>query len=234
MFNRIVLSTLMIAAVAFAGCSDDDTVTGPASSTAFVRVAHLSPDAPAVDVWVDGTRVLRNVPFKAFSSYLQVPAGNRQVQVTPAGATTPVVINAALDVSAGTYYTVAATGVLASIAPTVLVDDPLTDKDAARIRFIHAGPDAPPVDITLTDGTVLFGNVAFTGSRDFITTPAGSYDLQVRVAGTDTVVLTFNDVTLTSGSIYSVFASGLISGGSLGAVVAVDAPGDGSTTISLP
>jgi len=224
----------MMLVLVLMGCSDDDSITAPGKDLAFVRVAHLSPDAPAVDVWVDGERVLENVPFRAFSAYLSMPAGSRQVQVTPAGASTPVVIDATLDVGSGTYYTVAATALLTSIAPTVLVDDPIADQNGAKIRFIHAGPDAPAVDITLTDGTILFGNVSFSEAKGFITTAGGSYDLQVRLAGTDSVVLTFNDVLLENGTIYSVFASGLISGGSLGAIVAVDAPGDGSTAVSLP
>jgi len=233
MFKRVFLSTILAVAAGTIGCSDDDSVTGPGGGDALVRVAHLSPDAPAVDVWVDGAKVLENVPFEGFSPYLGVPAGSRQVQVTPAGATTPVVIDATLSVAAGTYYTVVATGVLSSIGATVLVDDPRTEQNGAKIRFIHAGPDAPAVDITLTDGTVLFGDIEFKEAGDFLTVPGGNYDLQVRLAGTDNAVLTFNAVPLQNQTIYSVFATGLLSNSSLGAIVAVDAPGDGSATVSL-
>lgn len=232
MLNRMMAASLIILVAAVPGCSDD-----PVSSTqldeGFVRVAHLSPDAPSVDVWVDGAKVLDNVPFEAFSTYLAVPAGDRQIQVTPAGATTPVVIDATLPVTAGDYYTVAATGYLASIAPTVLIDDVQANPNAAKVRFVHASPDAPAVDITLADGTVLFGDVAFGQAADFLTTPGGTYDLQVRAAGTDTVVLTFNNVPLQNETIYSVFATGLVSDGSLGALVALDDADSGNTTVSL-
>lgn len=230
-----VLAALLIGAISFAGCNDDDdNMVGMSSNgVAFVRVGHLSPDAPAVDVWVDGNVVLQDVPFRAFSAYLQLEAGEHRVQVTPAGATEPVVIDAVVNLGTGVSYTVAATGKLAQIQATVIVDDRMTAGAAAKIRFIHASADAPNVDITLSDGTVLFGDVAFGEAASYLAVGAGAYDLQVRLAGTDSVVLSFADVALSNGVNYSVFAVGLVANGSLAAIVTVDTPGDGNAVVGL-
>src|SRR5215212_9125780 len=50
-----------------------------------VRVAHLSPDAPNVDVSVNGEPVaaLQNVPFGTISPYLPLPAGSQQEPFYP-------------------------------------------------------------------------------------------------------------------------------------------------------
>jgi len=55
--------------------------TANASSHAWVRVLHASPDAPAVDVYLDDTIVsaLTNVPFATISGYLEIPAGDHNV-----------------------------------------------------------------------------------------------------------------------------------------------------------
>jgi hypothetical protein len=228
------LAALLIGAVSFAGCSDDDNMVGVGSSgVSFVRVGHLSPDAPAVDVWVDGSVVLQDVPFRAFSSYLQLDAGEHRIQVTPAGASDPIVIDAVVALGAGVSYTVVATGKLAQIQPTVIVDDKMTDEGSAKVRFVHASADAPNVDITLSDGSVLFGDVAFAEASPYLAVGPGEYDLQVRLAGTDTVVLSFADVALSNSFNYSVFAVGLVADGSLAAIVAVDTPGDGSAVFGL-
>ncbi|MCA9758161.1 MAG: DUF4397 domain-containing protein [Candidatus Eisenbacteria bacterium] len=219
------------------GCSDDDdkdSVTGPPTETeAFVRVAHLSPDAPSVDVWVDGTVVLEDVDYREFSGYLDVGAGSHRIQVSPANQTTPIVIDAQVSLSEGTYTTIAATGRLADIGALVLADDLSRDANAARVRFVHAGPDAPAVDITLTDGTVLFPNVEFNEAASYLDVPGGTYDLQVRVAGTETVALSFGDVVLADNHTLSVFAVGLLGDGSLAATAAVESPGDGGTTLDI-
>jgi uncharacterized protein DUF4397 len=49
-------------------------------------VAHFSPDAPAVDVYVDDDRVLSGVAYPTVSRYLELPAGAYTFAVRPAGA----------------------------------------------------------------------------------------------------------------------------------------------------
>jgi hypothetical protein len=179
-----------------------------------VRVGHASPDAPNVDVWVDGAVVLSNVPFGAVSNYLPVPAGEHLVQVVPAGAVSPVVISATLILDPDTDYSIVAIDTLANITPLVLVDnnaDPAPGN--AHVKFVHASPDAPAVDIAVAGGPVLFPNVAFGEAQGPLPVPAGAYDLEVRLAGTSTVVLALPGVQLNGGIVYTVFAMGLAAGG---------------------
>ena len=76
----------------------------------------------------------------------------------------------------------------------------------AHVRFIHLSPDAPAVDITLSDGTVLFGNYEFKQATGFTPLDAATYNLQVSLAGTSTVVLDRPGITLEDGKIYTVFS----------------------------
>jgi len=191
--------------------------TAGAGDTARVRVVHASPDAPNVDVRVDGGLAFGDLPFEGITDYAALPAGDYLVQVEPAGAggAGPFVIEATLTLMAGVDYTVIATDVLAEITPVVLVDDnAIPAAGSSRVRFFHGSPDAPAVDITLRDGTVLFGNVAFgeTGA-DYLEVPAGRYNLQVRLAGTDTVVLTLPGIQLAPGTTYTAYATGLVADG---------------------
>lgn len=191
--------------------------TGPnTSGDARVRVAHLSPDAPAVDVLVDGAPAFTGISFGEVTGYAALPPGTYDVQVEPAGAggAGPFVIEAALTLAAGTDYTVVATDVLAEIFPTVLVDDNAAPAAGeARVRFFHGSPDAPAVDVAVTGGPVLFGDVAFGESGGYLAVPAGTYDLEVRVAGTPAVALTLPGVALEAGNVYTAYAAGLLADG---------------------
>jgi len=195
----------------------------PDPERARVRAVHASPDAPAVDILVDGAPAFVNVPFQAVSAYATLPPGSYNLKVVPTGATTPVVIDADVTLEAGQDYTVAATDRLANITPLVLLDDnraPATG--SAHVRFVHASPDAPAVDIAVAGGPVIFGNVAFGEVSAYAAIPAGSYDLEVRLAGTSTVVLPLPGVTLAAGQVYSAFAMGLVGDGTLTAVLSAD------------
>ena len=195
---------------------------GDAALPAKLRVAHLSPDAPAVDIWVNGARVLEAVPFKAISDYLDLDAGTYQIQVSPAGATEPIVIDATVELEIGTAYTVAATGLLADIQPIVLVDDLQTIPDGAKVRFVHTSPDAPAVDVGVSGGPVLFRAASFREASEYLSVEGGLYNLEVRLAGTMTVALPVPGVQFMNGSNYTIFAIGLAGDGSLMALAAVD------------
>ena len=199
-----------------------------------VRVVHASPDAPAVDVWVNGAVAFSNAPFEGITDYAELAAGTYNVQVSPTGATEPIVIDADLDLAAGTDYTVVAVGLLENIEPLVLVDNnsaPAAGK--AHVRFVHASPDAPAVDIAVANGgPVLFSNVPFKGVGDYLPVDAGTYDLEVRLAGTDTVALSVPGVSLADSTVYTVFAMGLAGGEpALKAVPSVDASYEVPTTL---
>ncbi len=174
-----------------------------------VQVIHASPDAPGVDLLVDNV-VVNTAPleFPNNTGYLELNPGTRNIKVNASG-TTATVIDANLILAANTFYSVFAVDFLNNISPIVLEDDltaPATGK--AHVRFIHLSPDAPAVDITLTDGTIVFDNKAFKDATDFTPLDAGTYDLQVRVAGTTTVALDLPGIVLEEGKIYTVFAKG--------------------------
>lgn len=175
-----------------------------------VRALHASPDAPAVDIWVEGAKVFSNIAFEQSTQFVEVPAGTYNVQVVPAGMLEPVVIEADLQLMAETDYTVVATGLLADITPVILTADGATpDAGNGWVRFLHASPDAPAVDIAVADGgPVLFENVEFQEAGAYLPVPAGSYDLEARLAGTGTAVLGLR-VTVPDGGVATAVATGL-------------------------
>lgn len=188
---------------------------------AAINVLHLSPDAPAVDVLLNGETALENVAFGEFSGWVAVPAGEHQVQVVPTGEMPDAaVIDAMVEVEAGAGYHIAAVGLVAEIQPAIFQADlSMLEGDMARIRVIHTSPDAPAVDIAVTGGDVLIENLQFPNASDFLEVPAAAYDLEVRPTGTMDVALELPGVELEAGMVYDVFAVGLAGDGSLNVLV---------------
>jgi hypothetical protein len=207
-----------------------------AQGNALVRVVHASPDAPAVDVYVDGAKALTNVPFFTASDYLPLPAGEHRFQVTPTGSSADqAVIDAKATVEAGKAYTVAATGKVAEIKPTILADNlsaPAAGK--AHVRVVHASPDAPAVDIKVKGGTALIPNLTFPKDSGYLPVDAGSYDLTVNAAGTDTVALDLPGVALEAGKIYDIFAVGLMADNTLTVKITTPPPAAAAATSAPP
>jgi hypothetical protein len=232
---------VIAAAIALAAIT---AVPASAAGESRVRVLHASPDAPAVDVYLDGTKVdaLVNVPFGVISDYLTIPSGSHQVTVYATGTTTSPVIDASLPFAAGKSYTVAATNAVASIEAKVLTDAPAPKASGAQLRVVHFSADTPAVDIA-PDGAApadaIVKNLAYPDATGYLDVPAATYDLEVRAAGTSTVALQLDPISLAAGKSYTVFAIGSgastpLGGNGVRVLAAVDATAAAAPSVTIP
>jgi hypothetical protein len=173
---------------------------------AAVRVIHASPDAPAVNILVNGTRALEGIPYKGFTGYNMVPAGavTLEVQVAPNG---PVVLRETFTLMGGGNYSFLAIGrVSGGRNPLQLIglgDERQLTMGQAKLRVIHAAPSAPSVDVWATGPYVALGGVAplltsvpFGSASGFVAVPQGLYQARVAPAGTRTIVTDSGAVNL--------------------------------------
>ncbi len=211
MKNRIILlATLLVSAIMILpSCKKEEDKT-----YANILVTHASPNAPGVDLLVDAKVVnTAALNFPNNTGYLAVESGTRNIKVNASGTTTTV-INADLTFEKDKNYSIFAVDSLSKISAIVLTDDltaPASGK--AHVRFVHLSPNAPAVDVAVaSSGAVVFGNKSFKEYTAFTPLDAGSYNLDVRVAGTTTVALTLPTITLEAGKIYTVYAKGFLGG----------------------
>jgi hypothetical protein len=181
----------------------------PERSTGSVRVLHAVPDAPGVDIYVNDEIIARNLKFGENTPYARVPAGKHHISLYVAGTKESPVLTNSLVVDPNSATTVAAAGTLDTIGFLAIPDSPMTMQSGkSMVRFSHLSPNAPAVDITLPDGTVLFDDVSFKELTSYIAVSPMNYTLQVRLAGTPDVVLTVPNVRLDPNKAYTVYAVG--------------------------
>jgi hypothetical protein len=180
-----------------------------------VRVLHASPDAPAVDIYVDRSPAIMNLSFGMVSDYAELPSGSHNVQVFPAGmgGKGNAVISADVELASGQDYTVTAVGMLANIQAMVLTDTTaMPGMNMAKVRVLHVSPDAPAVDVAVTGGPVLFMNIPFKSGTPWQEVQSGMVDLEIRPTGSLEPVLTIPNVTVSAGNAYTFVALGLLRG----------------------
>lgn len=76
-----------------------------------VQVGHFSPDAPAVDVMLDGEIAFEGINFREITDLAQLDEGSHTVEVRPHGEDASV-ISEEISLQAGMHYTVIAAGLL--------------------------------------------------------------------------------------------------------------------------
>jgi len=137
--------------------------------TGWLRLAHLSPNTPAVDVYLysfgnpHARIVLRHVSYGMVSPYDQVPAGEYTVAMrTPAAsATSRPVLSATINVASGHAYTVAGMGPAAGLTLRVLRDRLSAPRGKAAVRVIQASMHQSAVTVA-AGGNVLGRDLKFT------------------------------------------------------------------------
>lgn len=192
--------------------------TASAQQGAGVRVVHASPDAPAVDIYVNGAKVLENLPFREYSEYLTLPAGTYTVEIKVTGTNT-VVKQLSLPVQAGKDYTAIAVGYAASgktpgFDVMLLEDDNSAPADGRiKLRVAHTAPGAPAVDVYVTtpfetlDGKqAVLTNVPFKAASGYLSVPIGMYQARVAVAGTKTIAIDSHRLATWGGMIRTIIA----------------------------
>jgi len=200
------LMVVLLSAVFLAACGDDDDNPPPEAN---LRIAHASADAPNVDVYLEKDKILSNVPYTGASEFLSVFAKKRNLIVTPAGASTPQVIDSTITLTSDSFTTVVVVGSLTkgTIEPLLISEDgtvPAAGK--LKLRAGHAAPDVPAVDIYVTApgadlaaATPAVANAAYKDVSGVLQIPQGDYRIRATLAGTKTVAYDSGAVSLAAG-----------------------------------
>ena len=118
----------------------------------------------------------------------------------------------AVSMTAAAALFLAVAGPVAAAEPltaVVAVDDTGTPAAGqAWVRVLHGSPDAPAVDVKANDADILT-DVAFGTISDYLPVDAGTYNIKVCAAGTDTCVIDA-DLTFEDGKRYTVAATDLV------------------------
>jgi Domain of unknown function (DUF4397) len=217
--------TSSILTLAFGICTLTAAVialAAPAASAAhsprvgWIRLAHFSPNTPAVDVYLysfgnpRAKIVLKHVSYGAVSPYEKVRSGEYTVAMRGAGASpgSPPVLSTNVRIVPGGAYTVAGMGPAKGLRLEILTDRLTTPDGKSLVRVIQASLRDHRVKV-VAGSQVLARSLAFAHVTSYVATAPGTW--MVRVSGSGTA--TSQQVTLVAGTIHTLVvldsASGL-------------------------
>ena len=184
----LAASALLLGIPAAATAFASSATTG----TGWIRLAHLSPNTPAVDVYLysfgnsNAKIVLHHVAYGEASPYEIATAGDYSVAMRLAGASpsTAPVLSTGVTIAAGHAYTVAGMGPESGLRLQVLDDDLTTPSGRALVRVIQASLKDQTVKVTY-GSTVLASSLAFATVTSYHTVTPGTVTVAVTAGGGD-------------------------------------------------
>ncbi|MDB5131049.1 MAG: hypothetical protein JWR02_798 [Mucilaginibacter sp.] len=193
-------------------CSKVDTTQYTNPPAALLTFIQASPDQPTLDFLLDNNKINYSpLSYGDNTNYFQAYTGRRNVSFYNHSSGSAI-LSDTIHLYQNVSYSLFLVNTTAN--PQILL---LTDTvsrppaGSAGIRFINVSPDAPAVDLAITGGTVLVPNKGFKGHSSFANIGGNaSYNLEVRRAGTTTVLATLPTVTLNGGFVYTIWLHGLV------------------------
>jgi Domain of unknown function (DUF4397) len=200
--------------------------SSPNTNIGWLRLAHLSPNTPAVDVYVyavgnpTASIVLKHVAYGTESPYERVASGSYTVAMRAAGASpsSKPVLSTVVNVVADHAYTVAGMGPFRALRLQVLQDRLAAPAGRAMVRIIEASLTQKRVSVRLS-GTTIARGLLFGTASQYLTVLPGT--VTAHVAGSTSRAS--SRLTLAAGSIHTLVV--LDSSGHLAIQVLADAAG---------
>jgi len=206
----IVLSVLglgtLASGVAVASATAASAAAAHHSNTGWIRLAHLSPNTPPVDVYLysfgnsHAMIVLHHVAYGTVSPYEKVKAGEYTVAMRGAGAkaSSPPVLSTSVQITAGGAFTVAGMGPAKGLRLQVLRDQLTTPPDKSLVRVIQASLRYQKITVMANHRT-LAKQLNFAHVTSYVSTPPGSFEVHVAGMGGKGAA----DITLAAGTIHT-------------------------------
>ncbi len=198
------------------------TTASPAASVAardfaFLRVIHAVPGGGPVDVVTDRGTSVSGASYKQVTPYAEVHSEQQNIRIVPAGTPNaePLANNREIMV-AGHHYTALVTPNTDGTGVNLrIIDDNITPPDTgrAKVRVIHASPDAGEVDVYARgNNTALFSGVNYQTTSSYNSVTPMVATLELRPAGQQRAALVVPNARFEAGKLYTVVVSGRAKG----------------------
>ncbi len=191
-------------------------ISDVADNNTRLRVAQFAADVVIVDVLLGENRVVPNVQYEGFTEVVNVPAGTYALAIVPAAQGIETALLPPQEITLdptnnGGFYTLVLEGSAENLSSEIRTYDPsaIADNESlvagenALVEIRHTIQDAPPIDLLLSDGTMLIQGLAYGKDVGVLDLPAGVYNLRITVSGQpDEVLYERGGTTLDGGKIY--------------------------------
>lgn len=233
--RRSILTLLCAAALFSCDKVDPQSITEAPPGGSRIKFANFGVNAPSVNFYANTTKMTavtsgtgvesnNGTAFGSFAAggyYTDVAPGNYTIagKITAATDNGLAVASQTVNLESGKYYTFYLSGIYDATgkkSDSFLVEDPFIpnfDYTQTYVRFVNAISNSSPMTLyaknTTTSAEVAVGgSVAYKGAGAFTALPAGTYDLNTRVAGSSTNVISRTGVSFTAGKVYTITARG--------------------------
>ncbi|WP_370830846.1 DUF4397 domain-containing protein [Clostridium sp.] len=175
-----------------------------------VRILHAVPNAPNVDVYLNGSLLTSNLSFGKISKYTIFSPGEYEFQLFPTGTYDKPLLSQTIQLIANANYTVSIVTLSNDLYLFRLKDDNIpATKSQAFLRFINLSSNAPLLSLALPNGITLFNQAEYLETTGYYPLSAGIYNFEVLLGSSQVATKFIKNITLDASRFYTIYIIGL-------------------------
>jgi hypothetical protein len=205
----LVLSSFLLF---FSSCKDN-TVTETNLGNSRVLLVNGAASSSAINLYWTGNK-LNTFPlvYGNTTGYQSVTSGVRNIQIKANFSNTLLATNTIHLVrdSSYSFFVYEAN----NTTTTVVAEDDLSlpSFGNAKIKFANMSTGLSSADLIISNGPTIASSVPFGAIGNYNELKAGTYNLALRLHGTNTILLSIPNVRVDNGKIYTIWSGGSVNG----------------------
>jgi hypothetical protein len=176
------------------------------------KVLNASSVASPLNIFLDGSLLLSNIPYLGVSGYEKVTAGTRRISVEATSTPGATLVSISPTLGAAQDASIVLTGAAGALATLVLADGSFPVAGGpAQVRFVNVADNGPALDVFVNFSKQVSALAPRSASAyvNFDAATAGTvYQFDFNTAGTTALQMRLPGVTLASGHIYTIYVVG--------------------------
>jgi hypothetical protein len=177
------------------------------------KLVNASLVPSALNIFVDGTLQLSNIPYTGVSNYQKTSAGTHSFRIEATSTPGASLLALSQTLAPATDTSIALSGTAGALAALVLQDDNIPPPSGtAGVRVVNEAAAGTAFDVFVNFSKQVSG-LAVNSASPYLNFNAAAntgtaYEFDFNVAGTTTAVLKLTGVVLTSGHKYTIYVAG--------------------------
>ncbi|MDQ0271996.1 DUF4397 domain-containing protein [Cytobacillus purgationiresistens] len=184
----------------------------PAIGNGKLRFLHASPSANTVDIYLNGLRIFKELPYKEVSNYLTLPDGKYQVDIYPSNTMVSSILSQKVTVESASFHTVTFSGEANDCKFVFIKDDMQTQYGESKIRFIHLAADGPAFDLAVQQEEAFIPNTSYRTASNYISISPMILNLEIRGTKNGEPQLPLHSFAIKPHKVFSIILIGSITG----------------------
>ena len=176
-----------------------------------IRLFHAVQSVKNIDLYINETRIFKDIPSKSVSNYLSLPEGKYQIDLYPSGQLHNVLLSRKVDIKEGIPYTIVASGNTKKLSLFLLEENHFLPTQETKLNCLNLNPESPGIDIAVTGGDTIFSNLSYKKPSPYLGLTPMTLEFSLKCSKSKHLLLNPFSATLHPNQIYTmaIISSGI-------------------------